>query len=95
MRDEKEKQIYDKRSAELRCKKDLYDKAWGEISHTDKSSWTKEQLKALVSYKKQKTDKWRLPTSLAGLLEKWEIVKDRVPEELPVEPAEENEEEEE
>jgi hypothetical protein len=95
LRDDKEKQIQDKRSAELRRKKDLFDKAWGEVSHLAPSVWTKEQLKALISYKKLKTDKWRLPTSLAALLEKWEIVKDRVIEELPVEPMEENIDEEE
>jgi hypothetical protein len=55
-----------------------YEKIMNEVGHLNPSSWTKAQLKVLVSYKKQKTDDWRLPTTVAGLLEKWEIIKDRL-----------------
>jgi hypothetical protein len=52
----------------------------------------KAQLKVLVSYKKQKADKWQLPTTVAALLEKWEIIKDRLlPEELLLDSMEEQE----
>jgi hypothetical protein len=39
--------------------------------------WSVPQLKALVSYKKLKTDKWSQLKNRAQLLEKWEEVKDR------------------
>ena len=40
--------------------------------------WSVPQLRALVSYKKLKTDKWPQLKTKAQLLEKWEEVKLRV-----------------
>lgn len=77
LREEKEKEASERRAKEKSKRKDAYDKVWAEVSHRDSSLWTKAQLKVLVSYKKNKTDEWRLPTTVSGLLEKWEIIKDR------------------
>ena len=64
----------------MRKKWDAYNKAWGEVAHLDITQWAKDQLNSLVSYKKTKADKWRLPTTVPGLREKWELIKNRQPE---------------
>jgi hypothetical protein len=54
-----------------------YEKAWNKVAHLPTAMWSVPQLKALVSYKKLKTDKWPQLKNRAQLLEKWEEVKDR------------------
>ena len=79
-KDNQERLRDEKREGEMRKKRDAYNKAWGEVAHLDITLWTKDQLKSLVSYKKTKADKWRLPTTVPGLREKWELIKNRQPE---------------
>lgn len=77
-REQREQEVRQRRANDNEKKRKEYEKIMNEVGHLNPSSWTKAQLKVLVSYKKQKTDDWRLPTTVAGLLEKWEIIKDRL-----------------
>ena len=52
VKDDKEREVNEKRYAEIRKKREAYEKSWSEVSHLDKSLWSKDQLKALVNYKK-------------------------------------------
>jgi hypothetical protein len=58
-------------------RKQAYEKAGNKVAHLPTAMWSVPQLKALVSYKKLKTDKWPQLKNRAQLLEKWEEVKDR------------------
>jgi hypothetical protein len=51
-KNDQEREINEKWYAEIRKKREAYKKAWSEVSHLDKSLWSKDQLKALVNYKK-------------------------------------------
>jgi hypothetical protein len=44
----------------------------------DPLKWTMSHLRALISYKKQKTDEWALPKTKQLLIEKWLEVKGRI-----------------
>jgi len=69
-------------------------KARSDIAEREESKWSVPQLKALVSYKKRKTD--ALPKSRADLLTKWIELKDRdTPPPSPVRDEVDSEEEEE
>jgi hypothetical protein len=57
-------------------RKQTYDKAWNEVAHLPTAMWSVPQLKAIVSYKKLKTDKRPLLKNRAQRLEKWEEEKD-------------------
>jgi hypothetical protein len=58
-------------------RQEAYEKAWSEVSHLPTAMWSVAQLRALVSYKKLKTDKWPQLKTRSQLLEKWEEVKNR------------------
>ena len=66
-----------KRAGEKEKKKQAYLKASSEIAGLEESKWSVSQLKALISYKKRKTDSWQQPKSRAELLTKWEELKHR------------------
>ena len=76
-RDELESAAAQRQEAAQNKKKEAYEKAWSEVSHLPPHQWSVPQLRALVSYKKLKTDKWPQLKTKAQLLEKWEEVKDR------------------
>ena len=73
----KEKEIVRKRAGEKEKKKQAYLKASSEIAELEESKWSVSQLKALVNYKRRKTDSWQQPKTRAHLLEKWKEVKHR------------------
>jgi hypothetical protein len=76
-REEKEKEISERLKAEQTKRKQAYEKALEEVCNLTPSRWSVAQLKALVNYKKRKTDKWAQPKTRAQLLEKWEEIKHR------------------
>jgi hypothetical protein len=76
-RDELESAAVQRQEAVQNKRKQAYDKAWSEVSHLPTTMWNVSQLRALVSYKKLKTDKWPQLKTKAQLLEKWEEVRDR------------------
>jgi hypothetical protein len=77
-RDELESAAVQRQEAAQNKRKQAYEKAWSEVSHLPTTMWSVPQLRALVSYKKLKTDKWPQLKTKAQLLEKWEEVKLRV-----------------
>jgi hypothetical protein len=77
-KDEKEKEQLERLKAEQEKKKRAFEKAWGEVTNLPSSRWSVQQLWALVSYKKRKTDKWPQLKTRAQLLEVWEQIKDRL-----------------
>jgi hypothetical protein len=76
-KDEGERKKKEKQESERRKKKEAYLKANAEVTNLDPSRWTVAQLKALVSYKRKKTDNWNLPSKRNQLVEKWEEIKNR------------------
>jgi hypothetical protein len=56
-------------------RKEAFDKAWSEVAHLPTSLWSVQQLRALVSYKKTRSDRWPQLKNKIQLLEKWEEVK--------------------
>jgi hypothetical protein len=90
----KAKELVRKKAEERERKKEAYLKARSDIAEREESKWSVPQLKALVSYKKRKTD--ALPKSRADLLTKWIELKDRdTPPPSPVRDEVDSEEEEE
>jgi hypothetical protein len=73
----KEKELAKRKSTEKDKKKQAYLKASSEITELEESKWSVSQLKALVNYKRRKTDSWQQPKTRAHLLEKWKEVKHR------------------
>ena len=73
----KEKEIVRKRAGEKEKKKQAYLKASSEIAELEESKWSVSQLKALINYKRWKTDSWQQPKNRAELLTKWAEIKDR------------------
>jgi hypothetical protein len=73
----KEKELAKRKSTEKDKKKQAYLKASSEITELEESKWSVSQLKALVNYKRRKTDSWQQPKTRADLLEKWKEVKHR------------------
>ena len=73
----KEKELAKRKSIEKDKKKQAYLKASSEIAELEESKWSVSQLKALVNYKRRKTDSWQQPKTRAHLLEKWKAVKHR------------------
>jgi hypothetical protein len=73
----KEKEIVRKRAGEKEKKKQAYLKASSEIAELEESKWSVSQLKALVNYKRRKTDSWQQPKNRAELLTKWAEIKHR------------------
>jgi hypothetical protein len=55
---EKEKEQSDKQKREQEKRKQAYEKACGECTNLAPSQWSVAQLRAMISYKKRKTDKW-------------------------------------
>ena len=76
-RDEIEQGVAERQNTAQNKKKEAFDKAWSEVAHLPTSLWSVQQLKALVSYKKTKSDRWPQLKNKAQLLEKWEEVKSR------------------
>jgi hypothetical protein len=74
---QKEKELVRKRAGEKEKKKQAYLKASSEIAGLEESKWSVSQLKALINYKRRKTDSWQQPKSRAELLTKWEELKHR------------------
>ena len=73
----KEKEIVRKRAGEKEKKKQAYLKASSEIAELEESKWSVSQLKALVNYKRRKTDSGQQPKNRAELLNKWAEIKHR------------------
>ena len=73
----KEKEIVRKKAEEKEKKKQAYLKASSEIAELEESKWSVSQLKALINYKRRKTDSWQQPKNRAELLTKWAEVKHR------------------
>ena len=73
----KEKELAKRKSTEKDKKKQAYLKASSEITELEESKWSVSQLKALVNYKRRKTDSWQQTKNRANLLDKWKEVKDR------------------
>jgi len=76
-KDEAEKQKVVRKNADRAKKRMAYLKASSETSHLDQSLWSVSQLKALISFKKRKTDSWQQPKNKTQLIEKWNEIKDR------------------
>ena len=56
-KDDKERELGNKHQMEQDKKKRAYDKACEEVANLDTSRWSVAQLRAMISYKKKKTDK--------------------------------------
>ncbi len=56
-KDDKERELRNKHQMEQDKKKRAYDKACEEVANLDTSRWSVAQLRAMISYKKKKTDK--------------------------------------
>ena len=54
-----------------------YLKKCAEITNLAQSLWSVSQLKALISFKKRKTDTWQQPKNKAQLIERWNAIKNR------------------
>ena len=90
-KDEAERKKGEKAEAEKRKKREAYLKARSDVANLDQARWTVPQLKALVSYKRRKTDGWNLPSKRNLLMEKWEEIKNReTPPQTPERVREEN-----
>ena len=76
-KDEAEKQKVVRQNNDRAKKRMVYDKATSQTSHLYQSLWSVSQLKALISFKKQKTDTWQQPKNKTQLIEKWKEIKDR------------------
>jgi len=76
-KDEVEKQKVVRRNTERSKKRSAYLKARADTTNLEQASWTVSQLKALISFKKRKTDTWQQPKNKAQLIEKWNEVKNR------------------
>ena len=76
-KDEIEQGVVERQNTAQNKRKEAFDKAWSEVSHLPTSMWSVQQLRALVSYKKTKSDKWPQLKNKTQLLEKWEEVKSR------------------
>jgi hypothetical protein len=76
-KDEAEKQKVVRKNADRAKKRMAYLKASSETSHLDQSLWSVSQLKALISFKKRKTDSWQQPKNKTQLIEKWNEIKNR------------------
>ena len=77
-KDDAEKRKLEKNAAALNKRKAAYREAKEIIAQeTDQTKWTMSHLRALISYKKQKTDNWALPKTKPLLIAKWLEVKDR------------------
>jgi hypothetical protein len=61
----------------MRKKKEAFLKANAEVTNLDPSRWTVAQLKALVNYKRKKSNNWNLPLKRSQLMEKWEEIKNK------------------
>ncbi len=57
-------------------RREAYDAAWAAVAHLPSSTWSVQQLRALINYKKLKADKWPQLKTKAQLLQKWEEVKE-------------------
>ncbi len=87
-KDDKERELRNKHQMEQDKKKRAYDKACEEVANLDTSRWSVAQLRAMISYKKKKTDKWPQLKTRAQMLEVWERIKLRpVEEEQPQPPT--------
>ena len=73
----KEKELAKKKLGERDKRKQAYLKASSEIAELEESKWSVSQLKALVNYKRRKTDSWQQPKNRAELLTKWAEIKHR------------------
>ena len=80
-KDDKERETRDKQRMEQEKKKRAYEKACGEVANLEPSRWSVSQLRAMISYKKRKTDKWPQLKTRAQMLEVWETIKLRPVEE--------------
>jgi hypothetical protein len=58
-----------------------------DTTNLNQSLWSVSQLKALISFKKRKTDTWQQPKNKAQLIKKWNEIKNR--ETPPPSPAQE------
>jgi len=76
IKEQKEQEQQDKQKAEIEKKRQAYEKTWGEVSNLPPSRWTVAQLRALISYKKTKEDKWPQLKTRAQMLQVWEQIKD-------------------
>ncbi len=56
-KDETEQGVVERQNTAQNKRKEAFDKAWSEVSHLPTSMWSVQQLRALVSYKKTKSDK--------------------------------------
>jgi len=74
---QREKELAKKKMEEKDKKKQAYLKASSEISELEESKWSVAQLKALINYKRRKTDSWQQPKTRANLLNKWAEIKHR------------------
>jgi hypothetical protein len=74
---QREKELAKKKMEEKNKKKQAYLKASSEISELEQSKWSVTQLKALINYKRRKTDSWQQPKTRADLLNKWMEIKHR------------------
>jgi hypothetical protein len=82
-KEEKEKEQSDKQKREQEKRKQAYEKACGECTNLAPSQWSIAQLRAMISYKKRKTDKWPQLKTRAQMIEVWEKIKMHPDEELP------------
>ena len=76
-KDEVEKQKVVRRNTERSKKRSAYLKARADTTNLEQASWTVSQLKALISFKKRKTDTWQQPKNKVQLIEKWNELKNR------------------
>ncbi len=78
-REDEEKRKKEKLASALNKKRSAYKDAHEAIAkETDSQKWTMTHLRALTSYKKQKTDEWALPKTRPLLLQRWLEVKDHI-----------------
>jgi hypothetical protein len=75
-REEQEQAVIQRQSEARNKRREASDAAWAAVAHLPTSRWSVQQLRALVNYKKFKTDKWPQLKTKAQLLQKWEEVKD-------------------
>ncbi len=74
-KDEIEQGVVERQNTAQNKRNEAFDKVWSEVAHLPTSMWSFQQLRALVSYKKMKLDKWPQLKNKTQLLEKWEEVK--------------------